>query len=318
MANEGTTTTEGIVPGTCQKHSPTEASRWAASTRATDGGGGGSGCEAPAFHFSDGKAVTTLARPTLQPGFRGPFPATSWAPMPTSSGERLVAAAGAHDGQPRWSTDRNYEVPPVPRRLPEDATIHNGSGRNSGGDALLEIFDGREIGMNSVGLPVLRRHPPPPPVSQSLHLAEAVKEAARAEYKRKTREDAAAAEAAAAAAAAAVRKRRRTGVAGADSEPPTPPPEPPGDTEKYRRRLRMNQASAAAARHAQDVYVRQLEQLLTAQQVEKARIAEDAAVVAATQASHSGHFMGGQAEEEMLALESLLNRSLGQGGVALV
>lgn len=122
-------------------------------------------------------------------------------------------------------------------------------------------------------------------MSESLHIAEAVKEAARAEYKRKSRVDAAAAEAATAA-AAAVQKRRRTcaaGGAGSDDEPPTLPP-PSGDTEKYRRRLRMNQASAAAARHAQDVYVKHLEQLLTAQQAEKERIAEDAAAVAATQA----------------------------------
>lgn len=46
----------------------------------------------------------------------------------------------------------------------------------------------------------------------------------------------------------------------------------------------MNQASAAAARHAQEVYVRRLEELLTAQQAEKVRIAEDASAVAATRA----------------------------------
>lgn len=286
-ADEGTTTTDGIVPGNGRGRAATEANGWPATTGATGGGDGSNDCDARVLHISDSTPVTTSARPTLQPGSRGPFPTTGWAPMPSSSEGRLVAATRAHDGQLRWATCHNHKVPPAARRLPEEATVNSGSGSNSVGDALYEIFDGGIFGMNSGGLPVLKRHPPPPPVSQSLHLAEAVKEAARAEYKRKTREDAAAAEAAAAAAATAVRKRRRTGAAGTtgtDSEPPTPPPEPPGDTEKYRRRLRMNQASAAAARHAQDVYVRQLEQLFTAQQAEKARIADDAAVVAATRA----------------------------------
>lgn len=264
----------------------TAASGWLPTTGATGGGGGGSGCDARALHVGDSMAAALLAQPTHQLGSRAPPQATSWALMPLSTGGRLMAATGAHDGQPGWPAHHNYEVPPPPRRPHTDAPINSGSGSNSGGHSLYDTLNGRMSGMNFAALPLLGRPPPPPPVSQSLRLAEAVKEAARAEYKRKSREDAAAAEAAAAAAAAAVRKRRRTGVdgsTGSDDEPPTPPP-PPGDTEKYRRRLRMNQASAAAARHAQEVYVRRLEELLTAQQAEKVRIAEDASAVAATRA----------------------------------
>lgn len=183
----------------------TAASGWLPTTGATGGGGGGSGCDARALHVGDSMAAALLAQPTHQLGSRAPPQATSWALMPLSTGGRLMAATGAHDGQPGWPAHHNYEVPPPPRRPHTDA---------------------------------------------------------------------------------AVRKRRRTGVdgsTGSDDEPPTPPP-PPGDTEKYRRRLRMNQASAAAARHAQEVYVRRLEELLTAQQAEKVRIAEDASAVAATRA----------------------------------
>lgn len=284
---EATPATGGVAAKNGRGHAITAASGWLPSTTTAMGGDGGrSGCDNRALHVDDSMAAATSAGPTHQPGSWGPRQATSWVPMSSSSEGRLVAATGAHGEQPGWPTRHNYKVRPPARRLHEASPIKSGSGSNSGSKALYDTLDAGMVVMNSAGLPVLGRPPPPPPVSQSLRLAEAVKEAARAEYKRKSREDAAAAEAAAAAAAAAVRKRRRTGFAGSagsDDEPPTPPP-PPGDTEKYRRRLRMNQASAAAARHAQDVYVRQLEQLLTTQQAEKVRIAEDAAAVAVTRA----------------------------------
>jgi hypothetical protein len=49
------------------------------------------------------------------------------------------------------------------------------------------------------------------------------------------------------------------------------------DNQKYHRRLKMNQDSAAAARHAQDVYVQTLEELVATAETEKVTLGMEAA-----------------------------------------